>query len=97
MFDRTRLFKVLYYLSNENSKLLIAQDAYPTLKSCINQMENIWNTLILEDNQVEIASEEEKESRSHAMSNLLCMKLISAEWIEILSMVLPLAGTLFHY
>jgi hypothetical protein len=41
MFDRERLFRVLYYLSTEKSHFLIAQDAYEVIRSCINQTKDI--------------------------------------------------------
>jgi signal transduction histidine kinase len=41
MFDRDRLFRVLYYLSIEENPFLIAQDGYETLRSCINQIKDV--------------------------------------------------------
>jgi hypothetical protein len=40
MFDRDRLFRVLFHLSGETNDFLVAQDAYETIRSCIHQIKN---------------------------------------------------------
>jgi hypothetical protein len=40
MFDRDRLFRVLFHLSRETNDFLLAQDAYETVRSCISQIKD---------------------------------------------------------
>lgn len=40
MFERERLFRVIYHLSIESNDFLIAQDSYETIRCCINQIKD---------------------------------------------------------
>jgi hypothetical protein len=86
MFDRCRLFKVLYHMWIEKSKFLLAQDSFPTIQSCISQLQNLQN--VIADHQTAIRadgiSEEDIENHEAVICSLIKMALDAPAWIATL-------------
>ena len=95
MFDHRRLFKVLYHMWIEKSKFLLAQDCFPTIQSCISQLQNIQNVIAEHQTlQVDGISEDDKANRETVIVSLIKMSLDAPAWIEILQSLSEQCGKL---
>lgn len=87
MFDRDRLFKVLYHFSIELNNFLIAQDAYEVIRSCINQIKDVDLAILEMEERLNILSDEfevEKEEINCCLDKLQEVKSNVDLWCSFL-------------
>ena len=95
MFDNDRLFRVMYYLVKEPKDFLVAQDALITLRSCINQIENVdffLNDMIARRDR--LGSEFIESYRQHqtCVEKLECLQRRRQELLDLLIPLRTQAG-----
>jgi hypothetical protein len=93
MFDRDRLFRVLFHLSVETSDFLVAQDAYETIRSCINQIRNSQSVLVEMEGKLKTMPENgellvQREQILSCIDRLLEVQNCSESWISFLNPLL---------
>lgn len=91
MFERDRLFKILYQFSIENNHFLIAQDAYETIRSCINQLRDSESVKIDLEKRLENFKNEfegERKEISDCLDRLQEVKLSVDVWCSFLTPLL---------
>lgn len=89
MFDLLRLFRVLKALSLEENKFLICQDAYATLKSCIEQLNSL--PVILEKFRTKVAKPKDQDAHERLIESLTVTIQHSPEILPILELMLAQA------
>jgi hypothetical protein len=76
MFDRDRLFKVLYTLFREPDDFLVAQDAYTIIQHCICQVREIEKPILELTHNLGEMSAQQRESELYTQNQSMLERMI---------------------
>jgi sensor histidine kinase YesM len=97
MFDKIRLFKVLYFLSIEESLFLVAQDAYKAIRSSIDQINDMDVTMANLIQDLHTAEANQKNVLQETIDTLTAFSVDKMLWINLLNPLLEASGKYTFY